>query len=164
MKRDWRAQPRTTFDPAIVHARPLFTARPEMVRRRDALVKLQAKYRGKSFDWKKRRTCAHLLRSHLVQMGHRPPSMPYFTSPIGAVRALREHGWSNVIEMLDALLPRIAPAAMLGGDIAAFPSEDGLGAIFVAAGGGKYLGWREDQPALVVLDVPPRDLAGAWRA
>lgn len=155
---------RTTLDPAISWKRPKFHAKPEPIRRRDALVKLQAKYRGQAFDWKKRRTCAHLLRSHLVAMGHKPIRMPWFTSPIGAMRALRELGWANVIEMLDGLgLERISPAAMLPGDVAALPSGDGLGAVFVAAGGGKYLGWREDEPALVVLAVNPRDLAGAWR-
>jgi hypothetical protein len=163
-RRDWRAEPRSTLDPAIAFTRPLFTARPDLIRRDDALKRLVAKYRDKPFDWKARRTCVNLLRSHLVQMGHRPPRLPYIASPIGAIRALRERGWRDVTEMLDALLPRVVPAALLPGDIAAVTSDDGLGAIFVAGDRGRYWGWREDLPVLTALEIAPAQLAGAWRA
>jgi hypothetical protein len=98
-------------------------------------------------------------------MGHRPPPLPRIRSLAGARRALAERGWTDVTDMLDAQpgLLRIAPAEMLPGDIAALASEDGIGAIFLCAGPHKLIGWREDAPAMVVLDVSFDQVSGAWR-
>lgn len=107
-----------------------------------------------------------MARSHLVQMGHRPPSLPRIRSLLTARRALQERGWDNVEAMLDAQagLLRIAPAEMLVGDIAVLASDDGIGAIFICAGPHKLIGWREDHPTLVVLDLSFDQISGAWRA
>lgn len=98
-------------------------------------------------------------------MGHRPPPLPRIRSLVGARRALKERGWADVVEMLDAQpgLLRIAPAEMLPGDLAVLASEDAIGAIFLCSGPHKLLGWREDAPALIVLDLSFDQITAAWR-
>lgn len=135
----------------------------ELLRRKEATEKTLGRYRGKAFDWATGVTCVHLARCQLRQMGHTPPTLPRFRSMLGAKKALVERGWANVSEMLDSMLPRIAPAQMLLGDIAALPDEQGIGSLMVCAGPHKLLGWREDAPELVVLDVSLDELSGAWR-
>lgn len=135
----------------------------ELLRRKEATEKTLARYRGKAFDWSTGITCVHLARAQMRAMGHRPPTLPRFRSMLGAKKAMAERGWANVTEMLDSMLPRIAPAQMLLGDIAALPDAEGLGSLMVCAGPHKLMGWREDAAELVVLDVTLDELAGAWR-
>lgn len=136
---------------------------PELEKRRVATEKTLARFRGKAFDWSQGVTCVHLARAHMRNMGHRPPGLPRFRSAFGAKRALAERKYGSVAGMLDSLLPRIAPARMLLGDICLVPGEDGLDAIFICASPRKVFGWREDATGLVVLDVRPEELTGAWR-
>jgi hypothetical protein len=137
----------------------------DLIRRARALDAAKRKYGKRAFSWRNAVSCVHLARSHLVRMGHRPPPLPRIRSLVGARRALAERGWADVTEMLDAQpgLLRIAPAEMLPGDLAVLASEDAIGAIFVCAGPHKLIGWREDAPAMVVLDLSFDLVSGAWR-
>lgn len=142
------------------------SATPELVRRQAATQATYDRFRGKGWSWASGLTCAHLARFHLRQMGHRPPSLPRLRSLIAARRALDANGWATVADMLDAQpgLMRIAPAEMLLGDLAVIDGTgDGLGAILVCIAPHKLIGWREDAPALVVLDVELTDISAAWR-
>lgn len=138
----------------------------DLIRRQRALAATQAKVRGRALDWKAGMTCVHMARFHLRAMGHRPEPLPRIRSIIGARRALKERGWADVAAMLDAQpgLCRIAPAAMLPGDLAALESADGMGSICVCAGPHKIIGWREDAAEAVVIDLAFDQIAGAWRA
>lgn len=135
----------------------------ELERRRVATEKTLKRYRGKVFDWSKGITCVHLARVHLRNMGHKPETLPRFRSALSAKKALKERGWSSVADMLDSMMPRIAPAQMLLGDFAIVPGDAGLDAIFVCAGPLKVFGWREDHPKMVLLDIDLNELTGAWR-
>ena len=104
-----------------------------------------------------------LAHQHLKNMGRNPPTLPRVRSALGARRALKERGWESVEAMLDSMLERIAPAEMMLGDVAIVPGDGGLYAIFVCAGPLKVFGWREDAPALVLLDIGLDELTGAWR-
>lgn len=137
---------------------------PEMERRRAATQATLDRYRGKAFDWSTGITCVHLAWCQLRKMGHRPPGLPRVRSALAARRALQARGWSSVADLLDSVLPRIAPARMLLGDLAVTPSEEGMGSVMVCVGPRMLMGWREDLPELVMLDVSPAELAGAWRA
>lgn len=140
------------------------TAQPDLLRRKAATEATLARYRGKAFDWSKGITCVHLARCQLRKMGHQPPTLPRFRSLLGAKQALQERGWETVEDMLTEILgPPIPPAMMLLGDLAVAPSEEGLGSIMVCAGPLKFLGWREDAPELVMLDVSLDQFSGAWR-
>lgn len=137
----------------------------DLLRRQEATQATLDKYRKRPFDWKEGTTCVHMLRFHLVKMGHRPEPMPRIRSLIAAKRALAERGCTNTADLLDKQpgLMRISPAQMLLGDLAVVGSADGLGSVLVCAGAHKLLGWREDADGLVVLDVPKDQLDGVWR-
>lgn len=135
----------------------------ELERRRVATEKTLGRFRGKVFAWKTGVHCVRLAHQHLKNMGHKPQSLPRVRSPLGAKRALQQNGWGSVEAMLDSMLDRIAPAEMMLGDLAIVPGDGGLDAIFVCAGPLKVFGWREDAPALVLLDIGLDELTGAWR-
>ena len=122
-----------------------------------------AKYRTRPFDWRTRSTCIHMARFHARGMGHRPPPVPSFRSAIGARRALASTGHASVTELLDSLFDRIAPAAMLVGDLAVVPGEDGWDAVMIHAGA-QLLGWHEDGDGGIVPVVPDLSaVSAAWR-
>nr|WP_232307502.1 hypothetical protein [Sphingobium chungbukense] len=65
--------------------------------------------------------------------------------------------------LLDSLLPRIAPAEMLVGDIAILPGDEGMEGIVISAGG-KLIGYNEDAPDGVKPLMALVPLPAAWRA
>ncbi len=135
--------------------------KPDMIRRQEAVRATMNKYRARPFNWKSKSTCLHMARFHLLRMGRKPPPLPQIGSLLTAKKALKERGWSNVADMLDAIgLERIAPASMLLGDLAMLESEDGMGAIVVSTGG-KAIGWHDDEASMVVME--PLIIAAAWR-
>ena len=135
---------------------------PELERRRIATENTRQRFIGKEFSWA-RPHCIQLMRFQAAEMGHRLPPLPLFKTAIGAKRALKKRGCDSVEQLLDGMFPRIAPAAMLLGDLAATPGTEGLEGVFVNVGPRKLMGWREDAPQLVVLDVGYDELIGAWR-
>lgn len=138
----------------------------DMLRRQEAAQATLDKFRGKALDWQAGMTCVHLARYHLLRMGHKVPPMPRLRSLLTARRELNARGWADCRAMLDAQpgLAAIPSAMMLLGDLAVLASDDGdIGSIMVCAGPNKLLGWREDAPALVVLDVDFSEITAAWR-
>ncbi len=134
--------------------------RPDLIRRQAATQATMNRYAKKKFDWRKRATCIHMVQFHLRQMGHTPPAVPDIRSLLGAARALKERGCTNVGEMIDTLLPSIPPAAMLLGDVAMLRDESGIGALVVNVGG-KVMGWHDDAERMVVMDA--LQIERAWR-
>ena len=134
---------------------------PDLIRRQRALAKTLAKYRDKPIDWR-RFDCVRMLRSHLVWMGHRClPKVPKYASPHGAKRALKHAGHDGIEALLDSLLPRIAPAQALPGDIVLVAGGEGFDAIEIWLGQHAF-GWHNDHPGATVLDL--HEMKGAWRA
>lgn len=137
-----------------------------MLTRRDATAATLAKYRARPFDWARRSTCIHMARFQLTGMGHRLPPLPPFRSMLGAKRALAARGAESVAELLDGLgLMRIAPAAMMLGDLAAVPGEGGMDALFVNIGGGELVGWVDGfDGGMARLTKPLEVVTVAWDA
>lgn len=131
----------------------------DMLRRQSALEKTVAKYRGRSLDFKTA-DCVRMARFHLLQMGHRPPALPRYGSAIGAARALKSAG--GLVAVFDSVLPRIAPAMMLDGDIAVV-AGDGGDATMIRVGY-KFIGWHQDHDVAVNMMVDLGDITAAWRA
>lgn len=124
-----------------------------------------ARYRNKPFDWGTTGTCIHLARMQMIAMGHKAPSVPAFRSAIGAGKALKKAGFDTLADLLDTLLPRIPPAAMLVGDLAIMPGGSGFDAVVIGAGG-KVIGYHDDYLDRGVVNVIPEGPApfiGAWR-
>lgn len=141
--------------------------RLDLVARAAATARTLAKYRARPFDWRARSTCIHLARFHLRALGHRPPLIPDFRSAVGARRALAEQGAADVVALLDGQpgLARIAPAAMIVGDLAVMQPEEGadraLQSIVVSVGG-KVLGWGEADPS-GLRPIEAHAILAAWR-
>lgn len=135
--------------------------KPDLVRREQALTKTLGKYRDKPFVWGVT-DCVLMLRSHLIAMGHRKvPKVPEYETALGAKKALKAAGFESVEAMLDSLLPRIAPAQALPGDVLALQGEDGLDAVMVSVGY-KAAGWQQEVEGMAI--VIPLEVKGAWRA
>jgi hypothetical protein len=136
-----------------------------LVERVAATETVIARYRAKPFAWSTTGTCIHLARAQMIAMGHRAPTVPAFRSAVGAGKALKKAGYDRLEDLLDAILPRIAPAAMLVGDLALMPGGGGFDAIVIAAGG-KVIGYHDDYLDRGVVNVIPEGPApfiGAWR-
>jgi len=137
--------------------------RIDLVKRRDATNKTAIKYRLKPFSWKEARTCLHMLRTHMRNMGRKPPPIPAFQSPVGARRALKDAGFVSLEELIDSLLEPIPPAAMIIGDVAVLRGGEGFGAIVISAGGGKVLGYSDEHLDQGLMNIIPLKIEAAWR-
>lgn len=132
--------------------------RPPLVRRNAALAKTLAKYQGQKLVWGKT-DCLRMLRSHLVAMGHKGlPKIPPYKDEKGALRALAQAGGS-LEGILDKVLPRVAPAAMLPGDVALMQGDGPLDAIVICVGR-KVVGFHQDMEEAVIMI--PHEIKAAW--
>lgn len=134
-------------------------SKPEAVKRNAALQKTADKYRGKPFQWGVN-DCAKMARSHLVNMGHKPPKMEAYKSAVGAKTALKKAGFEDLESLFDSFLPRIAPAAMLPGDLALMQGDGSFDAVTVCVGR-KVMGWFEGEDEAVM--IVPHEIKAAWR-
>lgn len=152
---------------------------PEMIRRHGATAATMNKYRKRDFDWARAATCLHMGFFHLGRMGHRRPDIPPFRSALGAAKALKASPFATTAEVIDSLrsVTRIAPAALLLGDLAAIrggvgPDDEGdehaeavagMGGLAVAVGNGRLFGWTVLNPKPLVFDPEPGTILACWR-
>lgn len=150
-------------------AKPKAKRVPDLIRRERALNATMDQFGGKAFDLGSA-DCAKLVRFHLAKMGHRGlPEPPDYSSPIGATKALKAVGFDSLEALFDSLLPRIAPAFMLPGDIGLVKAEKGAAAwrsgTVVISVGRKFLGWHPDNPILAIIHpTVTAPFVAAWRA
>lgn len=136
----------------------------ELVRRANATEKTAARFRGKPFSWEGSATCLHMVRFHMRNMGMPAPTVPRFRSPLAAKRALAATGHDSLDALLDSMLPRIAPASMLIGDIALMEGGP-FGAVVIHAGTTVF-GYHEETPEMGIVNIVPlgdTPFVGAWR-
>lgn len=137
---------------------------PELEKRRLATAATMRKFGGKPFSWRASTTCLHLARFQIRQMGHKVPRMPPIRSALAARKALEARGHASVIDLMDSMLPRIAPAEMRLGDLAAAPGEeDWLDALLINVAPRKFAGWHPDAHLMAVLDIDLANITAAWR-
>lgn len=139
----------------------------EIKRRVAATQATQARFEGRVFDWAKQATCLHLVRFHAAQMGHQLPVVPRFRSALGAMKELKAQGVETLPELMDKHFPRIAPARMLVGDVAAFPGADGgFDGLMIYGQLRACLGWHQDAAECQVARLTDEGYSlctGAWR-
>lgn len=143
----------------------------DLIRRKLATEKTEAKFRGKPFDWKAGHHCLAMTAFHLRGLGHRLEKAPRVRGVLGARRLLDARGWPTVAEMIDAQgFKRIAPAAMLLGDLAFRASADGIGGLLICVGPHKLMGWFPENTRaelgadlMVVMDMSFDQVEAAWR-
>ncbi len=132
--------------------------------RADAAQATLNRFRDQPFTWGKN-DCARMVAFHLRQLGFKPQlsKAGTYKTALSARRALARAGFANLPDAIDALgLPRIAPAAALVGDIVQLEADSDLGALFVAVGNGRVLGYHEAATGAVVMQPTGAPLA-AWR-
>jgi len=118
-----------------------------MLKRQTAAQATLDRFQGKPLKYGKD-DCVRMAAFCLRKLGVKTPLIKAgsYTSEIGAARALRKMGYEDVKAAVDAVgLPRIAPAMALAGDILALPSERFGGALFIALGNGRVLGYFDGQ-------------------
>lgn len=93
-------------------------------------------------------------------MGHKPPAIPDFRSARGGLTALRATGHDTLEALLDSMFQRVAPAAMLVGDLGLMDGEPPFDALVIGAGG-KVFGYHEDAEGLAPIAEPI--IKAAWR-
>lgn len=121
-------------------------------------------WKDRPFDWATGGHCARMVAEHLRRMGYSPPlaRAGKFVSALGAKAALKRLRVKTLSEAVDLLkLERIAPAMAIVGDIVELPGEAPFGALTVALGNGRVLGFFEDAEGCVILQ--PSEFFGAWR-
>ncbi len=131
--------------------------------RRAATQRTLDHFRDRDFSWRGA-TCLHVLRFHLRALGHRPPRIPPFRSPVGAMRALKAAGYVDLAALLDDLpLARLTPAQMIVGDIALVPGDDSPFDALLICAGGKFIGWHGAAPGFQGLLPEIGAIKGMWR-
>jgi hypothetical protein len=115
--------------------------------------------------WKPgRHDCGQMIKRHLIHMG-RPikaaAKAGTYHSIRGATSALKRMGYNNLIELMDDHFERVPPAGAWVGDVIAMPGLEGPGALTVALGGGRVLGYHEEVVGAAVLQ--PSEYVAAWR-
>lgn len=121
-------------------------------------------WKDRPFDWKANSHCVRMVTEHLRRMGYKPPLSKggSFDTPLGAKRALARAKVKTLGEAVDLLrIERIPPAMAIVGDIIELPGEAPFGALTVALGNGRVLGWHEDAAGCAVLQ--PLAFVSAWR-
>lgn len=149
---------------------------PDLVRRQRAIDASMRRFGGHNFKLGKI-DCLKLVRAHAVAMGHRRlPKVPDYSSPRAAMAALAAvleargaDPGGDLGDLLDAVgFERIAPAAMLQGDVALLEAEPQAPA-WRAGGlvvflGHKYMGWHADSPVLAICEpLVANPFVSAWR-
>jgi len=137
---------------------------PDLERRRVATGKTLAHYQERSFDWRRQATCLHMFRFHGQAMGHHFPRIPPIRSELRALKELRARGHESVIDLVDTLLPRIAPAQMRLGDVAALPGDGSpFNALLINVAPRKFAGWHPDKFTMAIMDIELGAVTAAWR-
>jgi len=133
----------------------------KLVMRANITNATRLKYLGRGFSWG-HVDCLHMFRHHAVAFNHACPRIPKYKNAIGALRALKREGHESLETLVDSMLPRITPAAMLVGDVALMesPEENPLDAIVISVGG-NVMGWHESGEDGLVTIIPKK-IKAAW--
>lgn len=136
----------------------------EMIRRQQAAQAAVDRFQGEPWELGKN-DCVRMTAFVLRKMGHRPQlgKAGSYKTGAGSLLALKRAGYDTLADALDGLgLERIPPAAARVADIIMIPGEAPLdGALTIAVGNGRVLGFHEDANSAEILQ--PVDYIGAWR-
>lgn len=137
-----------------------------MLKRQAATQACMDRFAGRAVDWANRH-CGKLAAHAMHKMGRKAGLLTACraTTPSGAVKYIRQAGFKDLVDLMDATgLERIPPAAALPGDIIGLASEpgDGFGcSLTVALDNGRVLGCN---PGTGVIEpMIPHLFVAAWR-
>jgi hypothetical protein len=136
-----------------------------LVIRRDAVEATLRRFDGKAMRWGLV-DCARIAAHDLRQLGIKTSLMKgqRYSSEHGALKALRDQGFSGLAEAVDEILPRIAPAMAIQGDLIGMATDGDVWdvALCVAVGNGRIFGIKEGRAAVLQPDL--NHAVAAWRA
>lgn len=136
-----------------------------LVVRRAAVEATIQRFNGKPMKWGKV-DCAQIAAHDLRQLGIKTSLMKgqRYASEHAALKALRDEGFTGLAEAVDAMLPRIAPAMAIQGDLIGMETEGEVWdvALCVAVGNGRVLGLAEGRAMILQPDLSKA--VTAWRA
>jgi hypothetical protein len=136
---------------------------PVMVARVEAAQATLDRFKDAPFRYGVR-DCVRMVAMHLRKLGYRVrlPASGSYRSYRSALRQLRARGYDSLAAAMDDIgLERIAPSEAIVGDILQLPGDDAIGALGVAMGNGRALGYHQDAIGAVV--VQPLEITAAWR-
>lgn len=119
------------------------------------------RFNGQPFELGKN-DCARMVAFHLRGLGLKfgLAQAGYYSTEVGARRALKRLGVSSLSEIMDRHFVRIAPAQALTGDVVCGPGQGGTGeAMAIRLHRNNALGFLDGQCAELVI----HDYAAAWR-
>jgi hypothetical protein len=136
-----------------------------LVIRREAVEATIQRFGGKPMKWG-RVDCAQIAAHNLRQLGIKTSLMKgqRYASEHAALKALRDEGFTGLAEAVDAMLPRIAPAMAIQGDLIGMATDGDVWdvALCVAVGNGRVLGIKEG--VVMILQPDLTKALTAWRA
>lgn len=127
--------------------------------RAEATEATRAKFVDRAFEWGKV-DCIKMARFHALKMGHKPPALPRYSTPVAAMRRIKKMGFNSIEEIFDSMFPRVPLASARLGDFVIAEGEGGIDAVFVHLGR-KMMGFHEEAEGLVV--VVPETVKTAYR-
>jgi hypothetical protein len=136
-----------------------------LIRRQQAAQATIDKFQGKPLELGKN-DCARMAIFCLKRLGVKVSLLKLgrYKTEVGAARVLKDLGFANLTEAVDALgLPRIAPAMCLPGDIMTLKAAGSHDvALVMAVGNGRVLGFWEAAGVCTVFQ--PTEYEAAWRS
>lgn len=106
--------------------------------------------------------CGKMVGLHLRKLGYKVelPKVGAYKTSAGALKWLKQRGFDSLEARLDDLLPTIAPASAIVGDVLSLESTDALAALVIHMGQGQFLGFHEDTDEAVLMR--PTTFGKAW--
>lgn len=136
-----------------------------LVVRREAVEATIQRFNGKPMKWGLV-DCARIAAHDLRQLGIKTRLMKgqRYASEHAALKALRDQGFSGLAQAVDEMLPRIAPAMAIQGDLVGMETDGDVWdvALCVAVGNGRVLGIQDGVVAVLKPDLTKA--VTAWRA
>lgn len=133
-----------------------------LVERAEAVNATIARFAGKPFAFGSC-DCGLLVIAHLKAMGWKISTGGTWSTALGLKRWLRKHGGSGAAAIDAWGLPRIAPAAVLIGDIVELEGETEFGAFGIVIGNGRVLAFHEDVDSAAIIQPGSLPIIAAWR-
>jgi hypothetical protein len=129
--------------------------------RRDITAATLERFAGKPFAFGTC-DCGLMVISHLKAMGWPIRTGGTWKTATALRRFLNRHGGTGAACIDGWGLPRIAPAAVIIGDIVEIEGEAPFGAFAIAVGNGRIMAFHEDAAGVAILQPTTPPLA-AWR-
>lgn len=127
--------------------------------RKTAVEKTISHYKDRPFKWGSV-DCIKISRYLAIQLGHKPPRAPRYSSMTGALRALKKMEADSCEGLIAKYFPSIPVSHALPGDLLIGDAVQGMDAVLISAGRWA-IGFHEDSDVLEF--ILPENIKSAYR-